>query len=540
LRKWAESNNLLSDYQFGFRKDKSTTDCIFVLTSIINKIIKQEKRKLYVSMIDFRKCFDMLYRNGIWYKLIVQGVSTKIVKILRSIYLSVKACVRSNGALSENFDTYMGVKQGEPLSPLLFIFFVNDMYESLNSADVPCFTLDEMQIFLLLFADDLALFSYTEEGLQLLLNKLAIYCYKWGVTVNTDKTVVMVFKTGNRPEHVQLFYDNKLLAVVKHFTYLGVNISSNGNYYRAQKSLSDQALKALFSLNFLFDEVSLSIPEKLKLFDAMISPILFYGSEVWGFHKAPDIERVHLKFLKQLLGVKVQTTNSAVFGEFGRFPFEILRKVRIVKYWYRILQLPDSFINKMLFLKDVNGIHINSWFINLKSMLNELGFSYLCNKVNIEPIEIQSVIQRIYDQYLQNWCSELDNFSKLDSYKLFKCDFVEEKYLSCIENTKHRIALSRFRCSSHKLAIEEGRFRNIERNNRLCTKCNQHQIENEYHFLLICPKYRTLRTELIKNYYISWPNHYKFKALLQTKSKKQLNNLGKFIFLAMEKRNADG
>lgn len=57
LRKWAESNNLLSDYQFGFRKDKSTTDCIFVLTSIINKIIKQEKRKLYVSMIDFRKCF---------------------------------------------------------------------------------------------------------------------------------------------------------------------------------------------------------------------------------------------------------------------------------------------------------------------------------------------------------------------------------------------------------------------------------------------------------------------------------------------------
>lgn len=90
--------------------------------------------------------------------------------ILRSIYLSVKACVRSNGALSENFDTYMGVKQGEPLSPLLFIFFVNDMYESLNSADVPCITLDEMQIFLLLFADDLALFSYTEEGLQLLLN----------------------------------------------------------------------------------------------------------------------------------------------------------------------------------------------------------------------------------------------------------------------------------------------------------------------------------------------------------------------------------
>ena len=47
LRTWSESNNLLSQYQFGFRTGKSTTDCIFVLKSIIDKVINNEKRKLY-------------------------------------------------------------------------------------------------------------------------------------------------------------------------------------------------------------------------------------------------------------------------------------------------------------------------------------------------------------------------------------------------------------------------------------------------------------------------------------------------------------
>ena len=127
LRKWANDNNVWHDNQFGFVKGKSTVDCIFVLTSIIDKIVKHEKRKVYCSFVDLKKCFDYVYRTGIWFKLIEQGVSSKIVKTLQSMYSTVKSCVRVNGTLSEFFDSYMGVKQGQPLSPLLFIFFVNDM-----------------------------------------------------------------------------------------------------------------------------------------------------------------------------------------------------------------------------------------------------------------------------------------------------------------------------------------------------------------------------------------------------------------------------
>ena len=93
-------------------------------------------------------------------------------------------------------DSYSGVKQGEPLSPLLFILFINDLYENLVIQDDGAFTLNDLKISILLFADDTVLISYTPHGLQNLIDQLQTYYTEWGITVNTDKTVVMVFKQG--------------------------------------------------------------------------------------------------------------------------------------------------------------------------------------------------------------------------------------------------------------------------------------------------------------------------------------------------------
>ena len=58
----------------------------------------------------------------------------------------------------------MGVKQGEPLSPLMFIFFLNDISSAINNNHIDAISLDEKQIFMLLFADDTVIFSYSKEG----------------------------------------------------------------------------------------------------------------------------------------------------------------------------------------------------------------------------------------------------------------------------------------------------------------------------------------------------------------------------------------
>ena len=329
---------------------------------MIDKVINHGNKKLYRAFVDFSKAFDRVYRNGIWFKLLQEVVFTKLLKMLQKIYDCVTLCIRVNGDYSNCFESLSGVKLGEPLSPLLLIFFVNDMYDSLYDVSIESICIEEISIFLLLFADDTVLFSYTKEGLQSLLYKLHRYCDKWGISVNLDKTVVMVCKKGRNVENVELICDNHVLKQVNKFTYLGVTLSANGCFYQAQKSLSEQAKRALFSLNSLFYTVSLGIEEKIKLFKSMINPIMNYGCEVWGFHKGQDIERLHLKFLKQVLKVIQHTTSSMVYGELGRVPMYVIRKIRIVK----IIKNPDLLISKIFNMRNTYGQPINRWALKVK------------------------------------------------------------------------------------------------------------------------------------------------------------------------------
>ena len=86
------------------------------------------------------------------------------------------------GKTSDCFDSLAGVKQGEPLSPLLFIIFLNDLTSELNidtnTGYINDDIIDFFQKFILLFADDIALISESIHELQELLNKLSSYCKK--------------------------------------------------------------------------------------------------------------------------------------------------------------------------------------------------------------------------------------------------------------------------------------------------------------------------------------------------------------------------
>ena len=97
-------------------------------------------------------------------------------------------------------------------------------------------------------------------------------------------------------------------------------------------------------------------------------------------------------------------------------------------------------------------------------------------------LQINNVIERLYDQYYQEFFAMLDSKPKLKTYKTFKLQFCQEKYLTCIRNDLHRISLSRLRCSSHKLAIEEGQYRSIEQSNIKCICCKMNTVEDEYHW----------------------------------------------------------
>jgi len=216
----------------------------------------------------------------------------------------------------------------------------------------------------------------------------------------------------------------------------------------------------------------------------------------------------------------------------------VIRKVNIVKYWHKILQSKDSLMFKLYDMRGDDNAFLNPWSLQVRDLLYDLGLNYLWEIDTVTNIHVKQVTQRIYDQYTQHWHYEINNSPKLETYALFKTTFEFEKYLNCIQNNNHIIALTRLRCSAHKLAIEEGRHRNIERKQRLCMKCNMKAIESEYHFVLVCPLYRDIRQNCFSKYYCSWPSMQKFNNLMLSNQKSIIIKLAKYVYLATLKRES--
>jgi hypothetical protein len=156
-----------------------------------------------------------------------------------------------------------------------------------------------------------------------------------------------------------------------------------------------------------------------------------------------------------------------------------------------------------------------NWAYHVKHILEELGLSDACLNQDYITIPLFSIKQRLIDQYVQSWYFAVDTSFKLANFKMFKTNFCYEKYLSKITNSNLRKILSRFRLSSHKLAIETtGRYDNTPHVLRKCMPFNMEAVETEYHFLLACPKYSELRHKYFSQNMCSWPTLQKCYAFL--------------------------
>ena len=368
---------------------------------IIQKVLAYNS-KLYCAFVDYEKAFDTIIRDALWLKLVENGVSCKIINIMKSLYSTVSACVKLSSNLSDAFDVTLGLKQGEPLSPLLFILFINDISNSFNLQDLNEFNTNKLCIYLLLFADDLVLFSTNPATLQSMLNDLYEYSCKWGLKVNVKKTKVCIFEKRKTNNAKQWNLNNENIDVVDNFCYLGAKFYYNGNMNHAAKSLSEQALRAMNNLLSLFTRIPLDIKTKLSLFDTMVVPIILYSSEIWGVYDFKEVDKIHIKFCKTILGVKSQTPNMAVLGELGRYPLSLICKERGLKFWIKDKRNRESLINKVYLDQcQIEGLPNNRtnilWANKIKSILNNLGYSYIFNNFDSNIDYLPSLKLRLRD-----------------------------------------------------------------------------------------------------------------------------------------------
>ena len=161
-----------------------------------------------------------------------------------------------------------------------------------------------------------------------MLNKLEPFCKNADLSVNLDKTKFIIFNYRGKSlnNHYSLRYGADELENVKSYEYLELIMSPYENFNLAEQELKKAALKALYKLR---KEMRNHFRENtMKLFDVLISPILFYATEVWGIDcygqlQKDQAELVQNKVLKCLLGVNKYCNNNACRAETGKFPMRM-------------------------------------------------------------------------------------------------------------------------------------------------------------------------------------------------------------------------
>ena len=249
-----EERNLINKDQAGFRKDRCTTDQITKLVQMASDQMQEKKTKkkkrggankrksdingndqskkkdddegvaTIVTFFDFERAYDKVWREGLIHKMIKLGIPYSFIKYTRHFLSARRTAVEINNKRSPEFYLNEGLPQGSAISPLLFLIFINDITEYTKDGST-----------LSLFADDTAAWVFkgenkeeAERKMQENIDAISRWADDWKMTLNTDKTKVMVISSNSKDHKWKpsLFLKGEQLEVVKEYKFLGVIIDN--------------------------------------------------------------------------------------------------------------------------------------------------------------------------------------------------------------------------------------------------------------------------------------------------------------------------
>ena len=200
----------------------------------------------------------------------------------------------------------------------------------------------------LLFADDAAMATHTEEDPQRIIDSFSHACKEFGLTISIKKTNVM---GQNVPTPPSITINNEKLEVTDYFTYLGSTICSN---LSLDKEIDKRIAKAASVMTRLSKRVwsncILTRNTKLKVYQSCVLSTLLYGSEAWTTYAKQEnrLESFHLRCLRRILNIKWQDkiTNTAVLEQAGSLSLHLLLCKRRLRWLGHVHRMQDGRIPK--------------------------------------------------------------------------------------------------------------------------------------------------------------------------------------------------
>ena len=310
------SENLLSSKQYGFISGRSTvTQLLRYLDKCVETIV--DGSVVDSIYLDFQKAFDTVPHRRLIGKLKSYGVSGEILSWVMAFLYDRNQVVKVNGTESDSAPVISGIPQGSVLGPLLFVIYINDLPELLNSESF-------------MFADDTKLFrTITSKSdavaLQSDLDALQEWSEKWLLRFNPDKCHVLTLGKFENTRYTHRYkLDHHELEHVFKEKDLGVTIDSNLTFdeHISEKIKKANAIVGLIRRTFSF----LDGPLFKKLYTTFVRPHLEYAQAVWSPHLT--------KYVRMLENVQIRATKLVDGFKNIAYP-DRLRKLDLPTLEYR-------------------------------------------------------------------------------------------------------------------------------------------------------------------------------------------------------------
>ena len=367
-------DDVVSESQCGFRKQRGTVDMVFAIRQLQEKCAEQHQ-DLHLLFIDLTKAFDTVNRAALWAILRKLGCPPRFVQIIRSFHDGMFCRVIENGDASDPFPVSNGVKQGCVLAPTLFSLLFAQMLSAALSqtetgvkihyrTDGNFFNLRRLKSYTkvtraivrdFLFADDCALAAHSEVDLQELADCFATAAKSFGLTVSIKKTEVLrqlAPNTARPPPNITM--DGNVLKNVDTFKYLGSCINSAANLDDEVLCRISRASQAFGRLHTrVWHERGISIMTKLSVYRAVVLPSLLYGCETWTCYRrhTKKLDQFHLRCLRKVLCVswKDHVPNQEILRRAELTGIEAMLNQAQLRWSGHVTRMDDSRLPKQLF-----------------------------------------------------------------------------------------------------------------------------------------------------------------------------------------------
>ncbi|KAH9259889.1 hypothetical protein BASA82_001204 [Batrachochytrium salamandrivorans] len=288
IERFVETNNLLSYEQAGFRKRE---ECVGQVVSLVDIIQRRQNAGIntHVLFIDIRKAFDTVPVGALLWKLQNMGFPRRTLAFLKALYTSSSARARAGSLLSDPFSVQRGVRQGCPLSGLLFNLFINDILDGVAPITVPGLPRDTNPIRGLMYADDVAVFADSEQSLLAASTAIEQWAIQWEMQFGVAKCGIISF-TGHlaprldNPLDIRLH--GQLVSRVESYKYLGVLIDSKLDHSAWLKQKQSALEHTISALHPVLANHQLTVNYRSRIFSAVVMGKAYYGLELVGGNKS--------------------------------------------------------------------------------------------------------------------------------------------------------------------------------------------------------------------------------------------------------------